>query len=114
MPVLNDAAVLRQFRAVLANWKFTGYVTGKDVVLEWIKDNLTNVTLKDVAHAMNEHLQHGGGIDQVPETRPEWSAWSFHYDFRVLVANRLLYVEAILQDDDPTDPTIHVVSIHDV
>jgi hypothetical protein len=114
MATLIDAAVLGQFRAALANWRFTGYITAKDVVLAWIKANLAGRTLKDVAKSMHDHLQGGGTIDQMPETRPEWSARPFHYDFRVMVASRLLYVETILQDDDPTDPTIHVVSIHDV
>jgi hypothetical protein len=30
------------------------------------------------------------------------------------IGGRLLYIETILPDDDPNDPTIHVVSVHDV
>jgi hypothetical protein len=55
----------------------------------------------------------GGVIDQVPETRPEWSAWPFHYDFHLQLAGRDVYIETILKDDDPNDPTIRIVSIHD-
>jgi hypothetical protein len=33
--------------------------------------------------------------------------------FPLPVAGRLVYVETILVDDDPTDPTIHIVSMHD-
>jgi hypothetical protein len=29
------------------------------------------------------------------------------------IGGRLLYIETILVEDDPNDPTIHVVSIHD-
>jgi hypothetical protein len=37
----------------------------------------------------------------------------FHYDFRLEVGGRLLYIETILAEDDQDDPTIHVVNIHD-
>ncbi len=114
MPPLTDPVILAQFGIVLANWNYTGYVTAKDVALEWIANNLSGLTLKNVAEAMHEFLQRGGVIDQVPETRPEWSMWPFHYDFRLQLAGREVYVETILQDDDPNDPTIHIVSIHDV
>lgn len=113
MPPLTDPAILAQFKAVLANWNYTGYVTAKDLVLQWIKDNLAGMTLKDVAKAMNDLLTTGGVIDQQPERRPEWSAWPCHYDFRLKLGGRELYIETILQDDNPKDPTIHVVSIHD-
>ncbi len=113
MPPLTDPAILAQFGMVLANWNYTGYVTAKDVALEWIANNLGGLTLKDVAKAMHDFLQGGEVIDQQPETRSEWSAWPFHYDFRVQLAGRDVYIETILQDDDSNDPTIHIVSIHD-
>ena len=47
------------------------------------------------------------------ETRLEWTEHRFHYDFRIPIADRLIYIETILMDDDPEDPTIHVVSIHE-
>jgi hypothetical protein len=114
MPPLTDPVMLAQFRAVLANWNYTGYVTAKDVALHWIANNLGGLSLKDVAKEMHDFLQRSGVIDQVPETRREWSVWPFHYDFRVQLAGRDVYIETILQDDDPNDPTIHIVSIHDV
>jgi hypothetical protein len=114
MPPLTDALIVAQLRAVLANWSYTGYVTAKDLALEWVADNLGGLTLKDVAKAMDRHIQRGDAIDQVPETRPEYSVWPFHYDFRLQLAGRLVYIETILNDDDPNDPTIHIVSIHDV
>jgi hypothetical protein len=114
MPPLTDAGIIAQFRAVLANWNFTGYVTAKDVALEWMANHLTGLTLKNVARALNDSLQRGDVIDQVAETRSEWSMWPFHYDFRIGLAGRDVYIETILVDDDPSDPTIHIVSIHDV
>ncbi|HXG11392.1 MAG TPA: hypothetical protein VNK04_16680 [Gemmataceae bacterium] len=114
MPPLTDPTILAQFKIVLGNWNYTGYVTAKEVVLDWIARELGGLTLKDIAKIMHDHLQGGGVIDQVAEQRPEWSAWPFHYDFRVRLGNRNIYIETILQDDDPKDPTIHIVSIHDV
>ncbi len=114
MPRLTDPVILAQFRTVLANWNFTGYVTAKDSALDWIKANLVGLTIKNLANAMNFHLAAGGSIDQVRENREEWSNWPFHYDFRIPLGGRHVYIETILQDDDPNDPTIHIVSIHDV
>ncbi len=55
----------------------------------------------------------GGEIDQVREGRPQWSEHRFHYDFRIDIGGRLLYIETILVEDGSEDPTIYVVSIHD-
>src|SRR5262245_40083893 len=101
MPPLTDTVIVAQFRAVLANWNYTGYVRAKDVALEWIADNLNGLTLKDVAQAMHGHVQRVDVIDQVPETRSEFSEWPFHYDFRLQLAGRMVYIETILRDDDP-------------
>jgi hypothetical protein len=114
MPPLTDAVVLAQFLAVLANWRYTGYVTAKDHVLEWIADELAGLTLKDVSRAMYDFLQAGGVIDQIAETRPQWNDYPFHYDFRLHLSGRFVYIETVLDNDDPADPTIRVVSIHDV
>jgi hypothetical protein len=113
MPPLTDPAALAQFRTALANWNCTGYVTAKDVALNWIAHHLGGLSLKDVANAMQQFLQQGGIIDRVVETRPEWNDWPFHYDFRLHLGGRDVYIETLLQDDDPSDPTVHIVSIHD-
>jgi hypothetical protein len=114
MPPLTDPTILNQFDAVLVNWSYTDYVTAKPLVLDWIANNLGGLGLKDVARAMYDHCRSGSVIDQVPERRPEYSAWPFHYDFRLQLAGKLVYIETILQDDEPRDPTIRVVSIHHV
>jgi hypothetical protein len=62
---------------------------------------------------MSRFVAGGGEIDEVRETRPEWSGHRCHYDFRVEIGGRFLYIETILVEDDLDDPTIHVVSIHD-
>jgi hypothetical protein len=114
MPPLTDPLILAPFRKVLAEWNCTGYVTVKAAAQHWIASNLGETDSKDIAKAMFEFLQLGGVIDQVKETRPEWNNWPYHYDFRLPLAGRELYIETILLEDDPNDPTIEIVSIHDV
>jgi hypothetical protein len=62
---------------------------------------------------MYKHVEGGGEIDQVKETRPEWNDFDFHYDLRVPIGGRLRYFETLLVDGDPDDPIILVVNTHD-
>lgn len=114
MPPLTDPTILAMFQAVLGNWRYSGYVTANDHCLEWLADNLKGIALRDVAKAMYDYVRSGGAIDQQVERRPEWNCWPFHYDFRLLIGSRFVYIETILQDDDPKDPTLIIVSMHDV
>jgi len=113
MPPLEDVELLKCFKAILSNWHVTDYVTAKGQALEWAGKNLPNFTLKALAKRMHEHVDAGGEIHQVRETRPEWNDWPFHYDFRLLWSDRLLYIETVLVDDDPTDPYLRIVRIKD-
>jgi hypothetical protein len=115
MAPLNDPQIQAQFVAVLSNWNVTGYVTAKEVVLDWIADNLLGCDLRAIAKLMHDHLQAGGWPDQVRERRPEYNDRDYHYDFRLPIPGqqRVVYIETILVDDDPSDPTIHIVSMHD-
>jgi hypothetical protein len=114
MPPLTDPVILAQFQKVLAEWNGTGYLTAKEVARLWIVDNLPSLSLKAIAKAMHEYVTSGGVIDQVRETRSEWNLWPFHYDFRLELAGKRVYIETLLKDDDPNDPTLEIVSIHDV
>lgn len=109
MAPLRDAELLKIFKDVLGNWN----VTAKDQALEWAGKNLPGFTLKALAKLMNDHVCACGEIDQVPETRPEWNDWPYHYDFRLFWAGRLLYVETVLVDDDPVDPYLRIVRVKD-
>lgn len=113
MPPLTDPQILACIEQVLQNWHVTDYVTWKDVARDWVRQHLAQVTLRDLARTLYEHVQNGGLIDQVRERRPEWSDRDYHYDYLVSIQGQIIYVETILVDDDPTDPTIHIVSIHD-
>ena len=113
MAPLMDAAILAKFRHALSAWNFAGYVTWKSVAREWVESNLEGFTTRSIGEEMFRFLEAGGKIDQVKETRREWTEQPFHYDFRLSIEGRLVYIETILVEDDPDDPTIHVVSIHD-
>ena len=113
MARLMDPAILAKLRHALSQWQFTGYVTWKPIARQWVEQNLEGWTTRAIAEEMSRFLEGGGEIGQTPETRPEWSQWRFHYDFRIKIAGRLLYIETVLVEDDPDDPTISVVSIHD-
>ncbi len=114
MAPLSDAHLLGCFKGVLCNWYVTGYVTVKRVAEDWAAKNLPDFTLKALAKLMHEHVEAGGEIDQVREKRQGHTDREHHYDFRLAWVGRLIYVETVLVDDDPTDPTIRIVSIHDV
>lgn len=113
MVPLADPVILAKFRHALEQWRFTGYVTWKAFARQWAERNLEGWTTRAIAEAIFQHVDVGGRIDQVRETRPEWTDDAYHYDFRIQIGNRLIYIETLLVEDDPSDPTVHVVSIHD-
>lgn len=113
MAPLTDPQILASIKQVLQNWYVTDYVTWKDVARDWVGMHLEQVSLRDIARFLYEHVQNGGTIDQVREQRPEWNDRDYHYDYRVTICGRVVYIETVLMDDDPMDPTIHIVSIHD-
>lgn len=114
MAPLQDPEILAQYKSALSNWKVTGYVDWRDRAREWARKNLKNFTARTIAELMWQHVAAGGEIDQVPERRTAWNDRAFHYDLRVVIGGRRVYIETVLVDDDPEDPTIEVVSIHDV
>lgn len=63
---------------------------------------------------MHEFVEAGGEIDQVREQRPEYaSRHEYHFDFRLNIDGRLVYIETTL-DVTATGPVITIVSLHDV
>ena len=113
MARLTDPDLLAKFQSALSEWRFTGYVTWKPIARQWLEQNLEGLTTRFIGEEMFRFFSAGGEIDQVREARPEWSEHRYHYDFRIDIGGRLLYIETVLVEDEPNDPTIHVVSIHD-
>lgn len=65
---------------------------------------------------MYEYVANGGVIDEVRETRPEWSdEFEFHYDLRLTIADCPVYIETRLYHRIPVvpdDSSILVVNVH--
>jgi hypothetical protein len=114
MAPLRDPRIQAAFNHALEQGlRFSGYVTWRPRAQEWVRTELPNVTLKAIAELMYQHVHSGGEIDQVRETREPWLDFQFHYDLRLTVDGRRIYVETILLSEDPDDPEIQVVNIHD-
>lgn len=116
MATLTDAEILKCFKNALANWRYDGFTILADIAADWLDNEIPNLKPRDLARLMHDYVAAGGIIDQQKETRPEWTTHDFHYDFRIPYAGRNLYIETRLiceKPDDPDDPIIHVVNIHD-
>jgi hypothetical protein len=114
---LTDPTRLRAYNDALANWAFEGFVRFEltPTAYAWIKRELDNVSLKDVARQMHEYVNAEGEVDEVRETRPEWSDHEFHYDLRFTIEGKPVYIETRLEFTLPLVPdnsTIVVVNIH--
>jgi hypothetical protein len=104
---------LRCYRNALGNWHVTDYLRFTEVAERWLRAKPPGYSLKEFGRLLHEFVEGGGEIDQQRETRPGWKLHEYHYDLRVPIAGRLIYVETRLFYDDPDDPWIHVVNIHD-
>jgi hypothetical protein len=113
MPPLTDPSILACIKTILDDWYVTDAVTIKDVAEQTAARDLPGFNLKALAKLMHQHVQAGGVIDQQRERRPDWNDRDYHYDFRLPWAGRALYIETVLVDDDPKNPYLHIVSIHD-
>lgn len=118
MAPLTDPTRLEAYKDALGNWSFAGYIQFEltETAYEWIKRELNNISLKDISRRMYEHVAAGGEIDEVRETRPEWSGeYEFHHDLRFTIQDRPVYIETRLNYQLPVvpdDSTILVVNIH--
>lgn len=113
MAPLTDPRRSEHYRQALSNWKYTGYVRYSRPAAEWIRSEL-ELTERAFSQKMWEHVVTGGRIDEVRETREEYSEHEFHHDLRFDVMGRATYVETrLLMEHDIDDTTIHVVNVHD-
>lgn len=104
-------------RNALRNWNFHGYVRFKPLVERWLAREFPGYRLREIAQEMCQYVDRGGEIDEQEERRPEYVDCEYHYDLRLQIGVRHVYFEMILvctDADDPDDPVIVVVSVHDV
>ncbi len=116
MPPLTDPELLSCFKNALANWRYSEFIRLTRIAERWLTAELTGLTVAELGRLMHDFVAAGGVIDQQRETRPEWTAHEYHYDLRIPIRGRLVYIETRLvyqKANDPDDPWIHVVNIHD-
>ncbi len=115
---LTDPNRLAAYQDALSNWNFEGYIQFEltEAVYHWLRQELNNFSVKEIGLLMFEYVQSGGEIDEVCETRPEWSdEYEFHYDFRLMIQDKPVYIETRLHFQEPfkpDEPFILVVNIH--
>ena len=111
MPPLSDPEIRNRIQQALEHWSFSGEVRFTEVAQDWLRRH--GYGQRQITEQMYLHVRDGGGIDQVRETREGWRDHEFHYDLRLHVANRKLYIETRLIDEQPDDPRVFVVNVHD-
>ena len=113
MAALRDPFILAMYLSVVRQCRYDGYVEWNDRSLAWIKRELPGLRYREINQLIRQYVEAGGEIDQVREHRPDYNDRDYHYDLRLQVTGRLVYIETILVDDNPRDPTVRVVNIHD-
>jgi hypothetical protein len=117
MAPLTDPERLLAYKNALGNWRFAGFVTFSltEQSRQWIRQTL-GIPFQEIPRLMEEYVVSGGQIDEVRETRPEWSSkHEFHFDLRLQIDDRPVYIETRLHDDNPYEPDrpwIEVVNVH--
>jgi len=115
---LTDPTRLEAYKDALSNWNPRGYIQFDltEVAHRWIRRELNGISLKEIGRLMYEYVKAGGEIDEVRETRPEWSGeYEFHYDLRFTIQDRPVYIESRLNYQLPVipdDSSILVVNVH--
>ena len=103
------------YQNALRNWRYTDFIIYEEIAARWLRKELRGYSQRQFSELLHKFVAGGGEVDQVVETRPEWSMHSHHYDLRPVVEGRKLYVETrLIYDDpnDPDDPIILIVNIH--
>ncbi len=98
--------------------------SGLSNCVEWLNDRtairirndkeLQGLTPEGIKAELLAFIAGGGSIQQVAETRPEYSHYDYYYKAIVPVSGfpRGLFVEMILSDDDPDVPRVSLVNAH--
>lgn len=118
MVPLTDPDRLFAYMDAIQNWQFEGYIQFDltESGLEYIHNEL-GLTQDELRSLMNQHVIGGGEVDEVVETRDEWSSkFEFHHDLRIQIGGNIVYIETRLFHKLPVKPDdswILVVNVHD-
>jgi hypothetical protein len=76
---------------------------------------LPGLTPEWVSDELMDHVLNGGVVIQVDETRPEYNDRPFYYKVTLPVQGLRhgLFIEIVLDDDDPTLPSVRIVNCHE-
>lgn len=76
---------------------------------------LPGLTPEGAKDELVNHVNKGGDVVQVDETRPEYNDRPFYYKVIVPVAGLRhgLFIEIVLDDDDPDLPAVRIVNCHE-
>ena len=107
MRTVDDPAALQAYKNLLSFHAYSGYIFWKNVARTWVDQNLSNYTTREIDRLMYANRD---AVQQVLERRPEYLEFRFHYDFRLPISGRRIYIETVLIEDEEK---IFVVSIHD-
>ena len=113
MARLTNREVLEKFRFSLTDWNIPGCIIWYHDAKRFINEELDGWTVKGIGRLMYEHFLARGEIDEQPENRDEYRGLGPHYDFRLLVGVRKVFIETRLGVDHFDDPVVHVVNMHD-
>src|SRR5437773_951867 len=119
MSKLTDPAILDHYCSALSNYKYEGYVIFTRDARDWLRIEMPGWTQRGFAQMLHNFVRGGGAIDQVEETREQWSGeYAYHYALRPFVKGRRrrLYVETRLVPDlrrKRDNPYILIANIHD-
>ncbi len=118
MAPLADPTRLAAYKDAVSNWAIEGYIQFEltEQSYAWIRREL-DLPLRELKRLMHLHVAGGGDIDEVPETRAEWSEqYAFHHDLRVTIQGKAVYFETRLHYRTPLVPDdswILVVNVHE-
>ena len=117
MPPLIDPDRLAAYKDALGNWAVTDYIKFKlsESAGRWIGREL-GIKQREIKRLMYEYVAAGGEIDEVRETRDEWTEHEFHHDLRFTIHDIPVYIETRLYYRVPVVPnesSIEVVNIHE-
>ena len=117
MAPIADPIRLQAYKDALKEWRNKTYVQFNltEQAYRWIKTELDGISTREIARLIFEYVSSGGEIDEQLETRPEWSDYEFHHDFRFTIQDKPVYIETRLHCKPifvPNDSWIDVVNIH--
>ena len=118
VPALTDPTRLAAYKDALRNWNYTDFIQFDltEQAYRWVQRELGNMALKEIGRLMHEYVDAGGEIDEVPETRPEWSdRYECHFDLRFKIQDIPVYLETRLNYRLPLvadESWILVVNVH--